>query len=197
MKPTCMMTILLAAALLGAAQAPTHAQDDAATGPGARLRMHGMAGRERLARALGLTDEQRAKMREAHERQMRRSIAERADLKIAKLDLRKLVRADHPDQHAIEAQVDKIAGMRAELQKQRLATMIEIRAMLTADQRARLREMRDVRSGGMRERMRGDHSRGMREGMREALRGQRTESSGDRGPTRALPDGGGPSVDQF
>ena len=128
------LTALLVATLASASAAPARAQDQAA---GPRL--------GRLAQELGLNGAQRTKMREAGERQMRRAIQERADLEISRLDLRQLVRADKPDQRAIDAQVDKIAGMRAQLQKERLAMMLEMRSMLTDAQRAKLKELRATR----------------------------------------------------
>jgi len=126
--------VLLVATLASMSTLPACAQDQA---DGPRL--------ERLAKALDLTGAQRTKMREAGERQMRRGIQERADLAIARLDLRQLVRADKPDQKAIDAQVDKLAGMRAQLQKERLAVMLEMRSMLTDAQRAKLKELRATR----------------------------------------------------
>ena len=128
------LTALLAATLVSASTLPARAQDQAY---GPRL--------ERLAKELDLTGAQRTKMREAGERQMRRGIQERADLAISRLDLRQLVRADKPDQRAIDAQVDKIAGMRAQLQKERLAMMLEMRSMLTDAQRSKLKELRATR----------------------------------------------------
>ena len=125
---------LLVATLASMSTLPARAQDQA---DGPRL--------ERLARELDLTGAQRTKMREAGERQMRRGIQERADLAITRLDLRQLVRADKPDQKAIDAQVDKLAGMRAQLQKERLATRLEMRSMLTDAQRAKLQELRATR----------------------------------------------------
>jgi Spy/CpxP family protein refolding chaperone len=152
------LTVLLATTL---ASTGAHAQDQVpAAGP--RL--------ERIARELDLTDAQRAKMRDAAERQKRRGIQERADIQVAALDLHKLVRADKPDQHAIDAQVDKLAGMRARLQKERIATRLEMRSMLTDVQRAKLRELQATRKIHGRP---GPH----------------------RMPEHEIPDGGGPPTD--
>lgn len=111
-------------------------------GHGGRMMHRGGFGL-RLARELDLTAEQREKMKAAHERQERKAIQARADLQLARLDLRKLMEADKPDSKAIEAQIDHIAGIRAGLAKSRMATMLEFRASLTPEQQKKLRELRE------------------------------------------------------
>jgi Spy/CpxP family protein refolding chaperone len=113
-------------------------------GPGMGGMMHrggpiGMGLQMRFA-ALDLTDAQRQKMADLHERQARRAIQVRADLQLAAMDLRKLVHADNPSGTAINAQIDKIARMRADLAKSRMATFLEARAMLTPEQQKKLKE---------------------------------------------------------
>ena len=104
-----------------------------------------------MTRELNLTPEQQDKMKAARDREQRKAIQARADIQLAQLDLRKLMEADKPDSKAIEAQVDKIAGLRAGLQKSHIATMLEFRASLTPDQQKKLRELREQgpqREGG-------------------------------------------------
>ena len=115
-------------------------------GRGARMR-HGMGFGPMLARELDLTAEQREKMKAAHERQERKAIQTRADIQLARLDLHKLMEADKPDSKAIEAQIDRIAGLRAGLVKSRVATMLELRASLTPEQQKKLRELREKGPG--------------------------------------------------
>ena len=108
-------------------------------GRGGRF-MHGGMGPALLGQ-LDLTAEQREKMRAAHEREQRKAIQARADIQLARLDLRKLMQAEKPDARAIDAQIDKIATMRASLQKSHVATMLEFRASLTSEQQKKLREL--------------------------------------------------------
>lgn len=103
----------------------------------------GMGFGPEMARELNLTTEQREKMKAARERQARKAIQARADIQLARLDLHKLMQADKPDTRAIETQIDKIASLRTELEKSRVATMLEIRASLTAEQQKKLRELRE------------------------------------------------------
>jgi Spy/CpxP family protein refolding chaperone len=111
-------------------------------GRGGRMMHRGGFG-PRLARELDLTAEQKEKMKAAHDRQERKAIQARADIQLARLDLRKLMDADKPDSKAIEAQIDRIAGIRAGLAKSRVATMLEFRASLTPEQQKKLRDLRE------------------------------------------------------
>ena len=111
-------------------------------GRGGRFMRHGGFG-PMLARELDLTPQQIEKMKASHEAQQRKTIQGRADIQIARLDLRKLIEADKPDSRAIEAQIDRIAGLRAGLAKSRVAAMLDFRAALTPEQQKKLRELRD------------------------------------------------------
>lgn len=116
-------------------------------GPGmgrrARHMRNGMGLGPAFTKELNLTPEQREKMKASHERQQRKAIQARADMQIARLDLHKLMQAEKPDARAIDAQIDRIAGLRSGLQKSRVATMLEFRASLTPEQQKKLRELRE------------------------------------------------------
>lgn len=103
-----------------------------------------------MLRDLDLSEQQRDKLADVHDRQQRKAIQAEADLRLARLDLAKLMRADKPDQRAIDAQIDRMAALRAGLQKSRVAAMLELRAMLTPEQQKKLREGRDEGDGGPR-----------------------------------------------
>ena len=96
----------------------------------------GMRGRA-LMGELDLTPAQREHIAERRDR-----IQKSAEIRIAELDLRSLMRAEKPDGRAIDEQIDKIAGLRADLQKTQVRTMLEIRSMLTPQQREKLRDLR-------------------------------------------------------
>ena len=119
------------------------------------MRMGGMRGGPEL----GLTKEQRDKLAELRDRQMRAGIQSRASLQLAQLDLMKAMRADRPDRAAINLQIDKIAKMRGDLQKARVGSMLDFRALLTDEQREKLHERRGEGPPmrmRIRERIRGD-----------------------------------------
>jgi Spy/CpxP family protein refolding chaperone len=121
----------------------------------------------RLADRLGLDEVQRTKLKAIRERQVRRDIQARADLEIARLDLRQAMEADSPNAATINAQIDKLARMRADQAKARVAAHLEGRSVLTADQLQKLKELRshgpDMGGGPERPRMgMGPMGRGVR-----------------------------------
>src|SRR5262249_37720045 len=67
-------------------------------GMGRGMRHEGMG---RTIRALDLTADQKKRMADIRDRQQRTQIRSQADMRIAELDLRKLMRADSPDRRAI------------------------------------------------------------------------------------------------
>ena len=87
-----------------------------------------------MLRGLDLNADQQKKVEIIHERQRRQMIQQQADLTIAMMDLRQLVRDERPDQAKIDAQIDKIAGLRTGMAKARVATMLEVRGLLTPQQ---------------------------------------------------------------
>jgi protein CpxP len=123
--------------------------------PGHRRGMGGMrgGGMGMAFRQLDLTDEQKKRMADIRDRQERSSIRARADMSIAELDLRKLMRADSPDRRAIESQIEKIGSMRTSMQKSRVGMMFDMRSVLTPEQRNQLKEMRE--NGGGKQRTHG------------------------------------------
>lgn len=93
-----------------------------------------------MLRGLDLTEDQQKHIADIRDAQMRKAIQARADLRIAHLDLHRLMRAESPSQRAIEVQIDKIGAMRTALQKSRVAAMFRVRAVLTPDQLKKLHE---------------------------------------------------------
>jgi Spy/CpxP family protein refolding chaperone len=125
--------------------------------PGQRRHMMGrggMGGRMGGAmRMLDLTPEQKKRMADIRDRQERSAIRAQADMRIAQLDLKKLMRADSPDRRAIESQIDKLGGMRTAMQKSRMGMMFDMRSVLTQEQRDKLKDWRQ--NGGPRGEERG------------------------------------------
>jgi Spy/CpxP family protein refolding chaperone len=134
----------------------------AAAGPGPGMR--GARGRggtgEALRARLNLTDDQKSRIADIRDRHERSAIPIQSDLRVASLDLRKLMRADRPDERAIHAQIDRISDLRGSLQKNRVSSMLEARSVLTPAQQKIMRESGGgLMGGGMRGHrgMRGGH----------------------------------------
>lgn len=144
------MNLLLAADM---ANGPGGGAGPGRDGPRMR-RGPGGQGMEDLREKLNLTDDQRSRLADIHDRQARAAIPIQADMRIAGLDLHKLMRADRPDRHAIDVQIDRMAGLRARLQKSRVATLLDARAVLTPEQQKLMREHRGMGGHGRQEGMR-------------------------------------------
>jgi Spy/CpxP family protein refolding chaperone len=87
-----------------------------------------------MLKGLDLTAEQQKKVDVIHEKQARLMVQAQADLRIAEMDMQQLMRSETPDKAKIDAQIDKLAQLRAGMQKSRTATLLEVRALLTPEQ---------------------------------------------------------------
>lgn len=94
-----------------------------------------------MMQALDLSDTQREKLAAIHERQQRRDIQARADVEIARLDLRKAMSAERPEGVAINTQIDRVARLRSDMAKARVASLLEAIAVFTPEQQKQMREM--------------------------------------------------------
>jgi Spy/CpxP family protein refolding chaperone len=97
----------------------------------------GMAGGPKcgpMLKALDLTAEQQKKSDAIHEKQARQMVQAEADMRIAEMDMQQLMSAETLDKAKIDAQIDKLSQLRAGMQKSRIATLFEIRALLTPEQ---------------------------------------------------------------
>lgn len=115
-------------------------------GPAGRmLRRHrAMLMQQRWA-ALDLSDPQRERLRDLHDAHARQSIEQHAQMALARLDLQKLMRADRPDPEAVNAQIDRIARLRADQMKSAFELRMRAHALLTDEQ---LRKLRSAAPGG-------------------------------------------------
>src|SRR5882762_11222716 len=90
--------------------------------------------------ALELSREQRERIADLREKHERAAIRMRADLETARLDLKRLTHAEKADRMAINRQIDRMAQMRAEMEKARIGLMLDVRGTLTPEQQDRMRE---------------------------------------------------------
>jgi Spy/CpxP family protein refolding chaperone len=97
----------------------------------------------RLVEQLKLTDEQRKEMDAILLSNREQLIDLHATEEKAELEMQPLMSADQPNETAILAQIDKIAGTRAELEKANARFLLAIRAKLTPDQWKQVQAFRD------------------------------------------------------
>ncbi len=123
---------------------------------------HGHRG-HRLAKALGLSGEQKEQIR-AIFRKHRDEIAPlRKEMVSERRELRKLIQADKTDEAAIREQAKKIAATSGDFAVRRAKMAQEVRAVLTPEQIRKFRalqEKRDLRIDGMMNRWQEERSKG-------------------------------------
>jgi Spy/CpxP family protein refolding chaperone len=91
--------------------------------------------------SLGLSEAQRTQIERIHDEGVRTTARTEADLTVAELDLRRAVEADKPDRAAVDAAIERVASLRTSLFKARVASWIDVRAVLTPAQRSKLRTL--------------------------------------------------------
>ena len=116
---------------------------------------------ERHADELGLDDATLDKADEIAEEARDASEPLRDAVKAARETLREVVDSDAPTSSEIKDAVQAVADAQASLKTSRIETMLQIRALLTDEQRAKLEEMRAER-GEQRQERRGQRRRGPR-----------------------------------
>lgn len=113
----------------------------------------GGGGFARLAEMLNLTPQQRESIRKIRYESQREMIRARAELQLARLDLRQLTEQHRPDMKKVSAAIDKVGGLEMKLKKSRIMMMLKMKAVLTPEQAAKaaeLRRQRRARWGGRR-----------------------------------------------
>jgi Spy/CpxP family protein refolding chaperone len=98
----------------------------------------------RLLRAeLGLSDDQAKQLREIFSQAAKNGIKQRADLRIAELELRELLEADTVDMAQVEAKLKAIESVRTGLRLSLIRAHEQAKAVLTPEQRQKLLQMHD------------------------------------------------------
>lgn len=90
---------------------------------------------------LGLSEAQRSKLQALHEANLRTMIRAEAEVRIAELDLDALIQQDSPDTKAIDGAADKVGALRLSMHKATITEALGVRALLTPEQRVRLRKL--------------------------------------------------------
>lgn len=83
-----------------------------------------------------LTDEQKQKIEELQKAFLKEIQPLRNQLRSERFALMSLKTANNPDQKAINAKIDALAKLQAEIEKKEVAHLLQIRSLLTDEQRA-------------------------------------------------------------
>jgi Spy/CpxP family protein refolding chaperone len=90
---------------------------------------------------LDLDAKQEKEIREIRSTVLKNMIQKKADLKIARLELRELLHNDPVDMTAVESQVNKMESLRTAMILDGIKTRQEIKSKLTPGQRKKLKEL--------------------------------------------------------
>ncbi|GFO64787.1 Spy/CpxP family protein refolding chaperone [Geomonas paludis] len=101
----------------------------------------------KMAKELGLSDRQKSEARAIFEAGRARNAPLFASLRHERQELQALVRSGSADEAAIRAQSARVAALQADFAVQRAAQSRQFIALLTPEQAARFKAMRDVRHG--------------------------------------------------
>jgi Spy/CpxP family protein refolding chaperone len=95
---------------------------------------------EHLVDELGLSDAARKSVKDAIYEATKQGITLGAELAQARLELGRLMEQDKPAEDAVLKQLDKMGQLHTELMKLRVRTLLKIQALLTPEQRKKLRQ---------------------------------------------------------
>ena len=110
-----------------------------------------------LAEKLDLTDEQRETIKAQREEHREKIKEMREELASSMKELHAELEKEDPDRRTIDGIVEKICELREDMLKERVNTILSLREILTAEQFAELKEMRERmrerRTGKIKQRM--------------------------------------------
>jgi Spy/CpxP family protein refolding chaperone len=102
---------------------------------------------EEHAEALDLDDETLVAIRSIVEKSKERGDQLHSELRELHKGMKTLLSQDNPDESAVMQQIDSIGAAEVEMHKHRLGTMLEIRALLTPEQREQMTRLREDSRG--------------------------------------------------
>ncbi len=94
--------------------------------------------RPQVQKELAITAEQRQKLEDIRLNSEKESIQHRAALQIQRLELSRLIGSESPDRTAIDKKIQEVAQEETALMRSSINTRLNSRAVLTAEQRAKL-----------------------------------------------------------
>jgi Spy/CpxP family protein refolding chaperone len=100
---------------------------------------------ERFSEELGLSDKQVASIKETRFATQKQSIELQSKTRIARLELRQLMQKENVNENEVTRQVEEIGDLRTSQMQNRVQSQLQVRAILTADQRSKLQELRKER----------------------------------------------------
>jgi Spy/CpxP family protein refolding chaperone len=142
------LTISLVIAMVAIVYAQGHGMmgEGPEMGPGFMGRGMGMMGEQHLLRKLmrlGLDEKQNEAIKVIVRTTQKETIKKRADLTVARIELRELLDEDPVNMTAVELKLKQIEALETDIHLSHIKTLEAIKAKLTPDQRKKLRAMRE------------------------------------------------------
>lgn len=103
--------------------------------------MMGMAPRPGLEEKLGLTEEQKAKLRTLHFENARNALRARTEATIRWMELEELLQTDAPDKAAVDQKLRALSDARAAALRQQVEHRLAVNQLLTPEQRTKMRQL--------------------------------------------------------
>lgn len=149
------------------------------------LIMRALAPDSKWAKELGITDEQRAAMKNLLSASKEETGANSEKIQKLALEQAELLSQDAPDEAAVMKVVDQLGVLRNEMARHRIRLMLAAQKILTPEQRAKLREQMKARMEMGRELRKEEH--GMNEGKAGRMHEEGSGLKKDAPPPPAAP----------
>jgi Spy/CpxP family protein refolding chaperone len=196
--------VFLTAGLLAlglASFATVDAQQKPTPPPGEPRGPQGM--QARMQKAMGLTDEQMASLRDLHRKEWKEQTRRRADLAIARMEFKELIEAPTPNQAAVDAKIKQLSDLHAASLRAQVTRHQALAKILTPEQLKQFQAMREMHKGefgrGRGPDHAGRHSQGWGPGSHDGMGQPMGEGGGPDGPRGHGPmagaDDDGPEAD--
>ena len=105
---------------------------------GGMRRMHRLG---MMKEALGLTDEQVIKIKDIHTEGRKAGIKMRAGIRVARIEMRQLMRAEKVNRASLDRKIKEISALREKMMRHRVDTRLKVHAVMTPGQRKKARAM--------------------------------------------------------
>jgi len=98
----------------------------------------------KLLVGLGLDDKQKEAVKAIRSKMEKENVKKKADLQLARIDLRDLLGRDEVDIKSVETTLKKMASLQSDIRLDHIKAIQDIKALLTPEQRSKLKELREM-----------------------------------------------------
>lgn len=116
---------------------PAMAQDKAAPATAKPMKEHRMEGHkaDRFSELPNITEEQKTQLKTIHADARKANEPKRAEMKVLRERMKNMRMAENPDNKELNTLIDKMHGLKADMEKTRVAAEMKAMAILTPEQR--------------------------------------------------------------